>query len=245
MGESTSAHQNRKKEKIKISFKKILLEGDTVTPSAHVLGGSAHTADTLANLNTKVSDATLDDSSDPRTPTSHAPSHKSGGGDEVDLDELGAPTGAVALNSQKITGLGAGTAEGDAVALDVNVRAPDSTLLEGSSKSTVQDHTPQAHLIGGHTTDTLANLNAKVTDATLDDSGDSRDPNAHATDHKDGGGDDLDLDELGAPTGNVNFNKKQATALVLDVQATAPTTPVEGQIYHNSVDDHPYVYVPA
>ncbi len=221
------------------------MEGDTVTPSAHALGGSAHTADTLANLNTKVSDATLDDSSDPRTPTSHATSHKSAGGDEVDLNELGAPTGPVALNSQKITGLGAGTVQGDAVALDVNVRVPDSTLLEGSTKTQVQDHAPQAHDLDAHGAATLAELNVKVSDGSLDLTTATRDPNAHAADHKDGGGDDLDLDELGAPTGNVNFNKKQATALVLDVQATAPTTPVEGQIYHNSVDDHPYVYVPA
>jgi len=43
---------------------------------AHNLGGAEHTADTLANLNTKVSDATLIDTadsrlSDARTPTSH------------------------------------------------------------------------------------------------------------------------------------------------------------------------------
>jgi len=38
---------------------------------AHNLGGASHNADTLANLNTKVSDATLDDSSAARTPASH------------------------------------------------------------------------------------------------------------------------------------------------------------------------------
>ena len=42
------------------------------TPMAHDLGGAQHNADTLANLNTKVSDATLDDSGDPRTPSAHA-----------------------------------------------------------------------------------------------------------------------------------------------------------------------------
>ena len=40
-------------------------------PTAHALGGAEHTADTLANLNAKVSDATLDDSGDPRPPTAH------------------------------------------------------------------------------------------------------------------------------------------------------------------------------
>ena len=44
--------------------------------AAHTLGGSDHTADTLANLNSKVSDATLIDTgdsrlSDARTPTTH------------------------------------------------------------------------------------------------------------------------------------------------------------------------------
>jgi hypothetical protein len=51
--------------------------------AAHALGGSQHTADTLANLNSKVSDATLDDSGDPRTPTAHAASHQHLGSDEV------------------------------------------------------------------------------------------------------------------------------------------------------------------
>ena len=44
-------------------------------PKAHDLAGAAHDADTLANLNTKVSDATLDDSSASRTPTAHKDSH--------------------------------------------------------------------------------------------------------------------------------------------------------------------------
>lgn len=35
---------------------------------------------------------------------------------------------------------------------------------------------------------------------------DDRDPNAHATSHKDGGSDELKLHELGEPTGNVDFN---------------------------------------
>ncbi len=40
-------------------------------PTPHKLGGAHHDPDTLANLNTKVSDATLDDESDPRTPLEH------------------------------------------------------------------------------------------------------------------------------------------------------------------------------
>lgn len=45
--------------------------------SAHTLGGSSHTADTLANLNTKISDGNIDFDTASRPPTSHT----HGGGD--------------------------------------------------------------------------------------------------------------------------------------------------------------------
>ncbi len=45
---------------------------DNQPPKAHDLGGADHNADTLANLNTKVSDATLDDSGDSRAPNGSA-----------------------------------------------------------------------------------------------------------------------------------------------------------------------------
>jgi len=40
-------------------------------PAAHAIGGAQHTPSLLADLNTKVSDATLDDSSASRPPTAH------------------------------------------------------------------------------------------------------------------------------------------------------------------------------
>lgn len=40
-------------------------------PNVHDLAGAEHGADTLTNLNTKVSDATLDDASSARPPTAH------------------------------------------------------------------------------------------------------------------------------------------------------------------------------
>lgn len=58
-------------------------DGSALGGGAHALGGSLHTPDTLANLNTKVSDATLDDASAARTPTAHASAHQDGGADEV------------------------------------------------------------------------------------------------------------------------------------------------------------------
>lgn len=74
-------------------------------PGAHDLGGVSHNADTLADLNSKVSDATLDDSGDPRTPSSHAASHKNGGSDEILLHEFGEPTGAIAIDGQQLTNI--------------------------------------------------------------------------------------------------------------------------------------------
>lgn len=51
----------------------IMTDGEQVggAPTPHDLGGAKHIADTLANLNSKVSDATLDDSGDSRAPTQH------------------------------------------------------------------------------------------------------------------------------------------------------------------------------
>lgn len=56
---------------------------DGQPPKAHALGGTDHTTATLAQLNAKVSDATLDDSSGVRTPSGHEASHRNGGTDEV------------------------------------------------------------------------------------------------------------------------------------------------------------------
>ena len=60
---------------------------DTRTPSAHDLAGAKHNAGTLAALNTKVSDATLDDSGSTRTPTAHESTHEPLGSDPLLLDE--------------------------------------------------------------------------------------------------------------------------------------------------------------
>ena len=53
----------------------------------HDIGGPTHTADTLANLNSKVSDATLDDTADPREPEAHAATHE-GGSDSLNVFDL-------------------------------------------------------------------------------------------------------------------------------------------------------------
>ena len=132
----------------------------------HSLGGVNHTADTLASLNTKVSDATLIDTgdsrlSDARVPTTHATSHENGGGDEISVAGL---SGELADKQP--------------------VKAHD---LAGSD----------------HNADTLANLNTKISDANLIDTGDSRlsdarTPTSHASSHNAGGGDALAIDAAAA-----------------------------------------------
>lgn len=52
--------------------------------------------------------------------------------------------------AKKISNLGAPAAQNDVIRADASVRAPDSSKLEGSSKATVQDHTPKAHTLASH-----------------------------------------------------------------------------------------------
>lgn len=72
-------------------------------PSPHSLGGIHHDPDTLANLNTKISDATLDDAGDARTPTAHATSHEPGGSDEITLTaaDVGAVPAAFGIQTRE------------------------------------------------------------------------------------------------------------------------------------------------
>lgn len=72
-------------------------------------------------------------------------------------------------------------------------------------------------------------------------------PKTHATSHKSAGGDVILLHELGDPTGIININQQQLDGAALENSATAPDsgTEVSGQIYYNTGDNHPYVFVPA
>ena len=82
-----SSHQNGGADELDLAG----LSGELADPQpakAHSLGGSEHNADTLANLNSKVSDATLDDSADPRDPNAHKTTHENGGGDEISIAGL-------------------------------------------------------------------------------------------------------------------------------------------------------------
>ena len=88
----------------------------------HALGGAAHTADTLANLNAKVSDANLIDTgdarlSDARTPTAHTASHTDGS-DDIQDATAGQKGLATAAQITKLDAIEA-SAKDDQVAADV------------------------------------------------------------------------------------------------------------------------------
>lgn len=69
-------------------------------------------------------------------------------------------------------------------------------------------------------------------------------PKAHATSHKSAGGDSIKLNEFADPTGEIKINKQALRNPVIDPQASAPSTPVAGQTYFNTADNHLYAYVP-
>jgi hypothetical protein len=66
---------------------------------------------------------------------------------------------------------------------------------------------------------------------------------AHAATHKDGGADEIKLNELGDPTASVDFNNQQLQKACIERLATAPSA-VTGRIYYNETDGHFYVYKP-
>ena len=123
--------------------------GDAMTIDAAAIVASLRTLGTGALQACAGNDIRLSDS---RAPTAHAISHEPGGGDAMAVDA------AAGVGSLRTLGTGALQA----------VSGTDPRLSDA--------RTPTAHSLGGaeHSADTLANLNIKVSDATLIDTGDSR-----------------------------------------------------------------------
>lgn len=118
------------------------VEPTSVTGSStHDLGGATHTADTLANLNSKVSDATLIDTADSRLSDARTPTAHDLAGSEHNADTLA----------------------------DLNSKISDATLIDTGDSRLSDARTPTAHDLAGaeHNADTLSDLNGKVSDATL------------------------------------------------------------------------------
>ena len=115
---------------------------------AHDLGGAEHNAATLAELNTKISDATVVDTGDARFSDARTPTAHDLGGAEHTADTLA----------------------------NLNAKVSDGTLIDTGDARLSDARTPTAHDLGGaeHSVDTLANLNSKVSDAILIDAADPR-----------------------------------------------------------------------
>jgi len=60
--------------------------------------------------------------------------------------------------AKEIKNLAAPAEANAAVRANAHLRAPDSTLLDGSTKAQVQDHAPQAHTLASHSTKAHAEL---------------------------------------------------------------------------------------
>lgn len=71
----------------------------------------------------------------------------------------------------------------------------DGSTLDSHTSNTSNPHNTDVGNLGSGT---LAELNSTITDATLDDSSATRDPNTHASSHEDGGSDELTAQNLGS-----------------------------------------------
>jgi hypothetical protein len=108
--------------------KKSITIGDlpAATPASHALGGSEHSSSTLAQVNALVSDATLDDSSDPRTDTTAI--HTDGSAEISGLTEKASPVGADLLVIE------------DSAAANVKKRVQITNLPGGADADAIHDN---------------------------------------------------------------------------------------------------------
>lgn len=141
---------------------------------AHGLGGADHNSATLAQLNAKVSDATLIDTADSRLSDDRDPNaHDLAGADHnaATLAQLNLKVSDATLIDTT-----------DSRLSDARVPTAHTHTHASTTGQTADDHHAQVHDLAGadHNSATLAQLNLKISDATLIDTADSRLSDARA-----------------------------------------------------------------
>ena len=92
-----------------------------------------------------------------------------------------------------------------------------------------------------------ADVNLRAADSTLFDGDDkatvqNHTPATHAAEHKSAGGDPINLDEFGNPTGPVTFNSQEIQGIALEKVGALPAG-FDAQVVFLNTDDHPYIFI--
>ncbi len=161
-------------------------ENDTANPHATDVDNLG--AGTLAELNATITDATLDDSGDPRTPTAHATSHEDGGSDEITVEGLGTAGGSGTVPvSDGAGGLSMAAPAPAAHSSTHENGGSDEIDVVGLSGLLADDQNPVDHATdhenGGGDEIDVGGLSGLLADAQT--------PLSHASTHQDGGADEV------------------------------------------------------
>lgn len=133
----------------------------------HALGGSAHSSDTLANLNSKVSDATLDDTNDARPPEAHNLAGSAHNSDT--LANLNSKVSDATLDDAgdarppQSHSLGGSAHDSDTLA-DLNSKISDASIDDQSNS-----RPPESHGNGSHSSDFTYSTTHSDVDIQIDE----------------------------------------------------------------------------
>lgn len=182
------------------------MQGKPTKPSAHASQHAAGGADPIDGDALEVSRAATNYTPSGSTLAGHlagVDAALAGGGGGGSVDSVFGRTGVVAAAASDYDANQVDFApNGDIAATDVQAAIvevrddADTKLAAKADSSALTAHTsstanPHGTDVGNLGSGTLAELNAAITDATLDDASATRTPSAHATAHEAGGGDEI------------------------------------------------------